>query len=165
MADIKCRTPSTNTNNQSTSTTSKSARPPTAHAPLAVNPYRPNMATNSTHSEPIGTPESAPTSRPKRQQCNARQRRLPHLYSLRLSGIRKSIPYPRWTVPQRPTTPAGGHNRDPANGQNHSVKTKHHPPERPAKPHTIRVIKSVMNNRILGQAITKAKQELKTVRT
>ena len=38
-------------------------------------------------------------------------------------------------------------------GQNHSVKTKHHPPEHPAKPDTIRVIKSVMDNRILGQAI------------
>ena len=45
----------------------------------------------------------------------------------------------------------------------YSVKTKHHPPERPAKRGAIRVIKLAMNNRILGQAIDQAKQELKTV--
>ena len=46
----------------------------------------------------------------------------------------------------------------------YSVKTKHNPPERPAKPDAIRVIKSVMDNQTLGQAIDQAKQELKTVR-
>ena len=35
----------------------------------------------------------------------------------------------------------------------YSVKTKHHPPERPAKRGAICVIKLVMDNRILGQAI------------
>ena len=51
-----------------------------------------------------------------------------------------------------------------ATGQNHSAKTKHHPPERPAKRGAIRIIKLVMDNQTLGQAIDQAKQELKTVR-
>ena len=38
---------------------------------------------------------------------------------------------------QGPTAPAGGHNHGRATGQNHSVKTKHHPPEHPAKPDAI----------------------------
>ena len=52
----------------------------------------------------------------------------------------------------------------PCYRKNHSAKTKHHPPERPAKRGAIRVIKLVMDNQTLGQAIDQAKQELKTVR-